>query len=431
MSADKISDSQSTVFDESGIRNLSRRSENQEIVDAEDIAYMRDLHAAMIEQSTPRVKLSLYLMGVALITALIWAKFAVVEEFTQGEGKVTANSGEQIIQSLEGGIVNELYVKEGDIVEKGQPLLKLDSIRADATYGEGYNKMVALLASVARLQAESFGRELIFPDEVKKHPAIVRNETEAFLARRHALDEMVSGLENGLHLSEAEIAQTEPLVAKGLISDIELLKLKRQANELRVQIQEKRNKFRSEVNQDLVRLESELAQSRENVVGRKDSMNRTTIRAQVHGTVKNIRVKTIGGVVQPAVDIMEIVPLGEQLLIEAKIKPKDVAFLRPGLSASVKITAYDYAIYGGLTGKLEHISADTISEEKRSMAAPGEDTYYKVLVRTTAASLKRGDQTFPIISGMTATVEIRTGEKSILDYLLKPIFKAREAFRER
>ena len=160
-------------------------------------------------------------------------------------------------------------------------------------------------------------------------------------------------------------------------------------------------------------------------------MKRTVIRAQMRGIIKNVRVKTLGGVVQPAVDIMEIMPLGDQLLIEAKIRPKDVAFLRPGLSATVKITAYDYSVYGGLTGVLEHISADTLMEEKRSMSAPGEDSYYKVLVRTSSGSLKKGDKIFPIIPGMTASVEIRTGEKTVMDYLLKPIFKAREAFRER
>jgi adhesin transport system membrane fusion protein len=286
------------------------------------------------------------------------------------------------------------------------------------------------MGTVARLKSEAYGVPLEFPEDVKKYPLIVQNETQTYQAKRRAIDESVSGLSHSLRLSEEEITKTEPLVAKGLISDLELTKMKRQANDIRVQITERRNKYRADANVELVKTESELAQARENVAGREDVLNRTTIRAPVRGTVKNIRVKTIGGVVQPAVDIMEIVPLDDQLLIEAKIKPKDVAFLRPGLEATVKITAYDYSIYGGLKGKLEHISADTLTEEKRN-AMPGEDTYYKVLVRTDSATLKRGNKTFPIIPGMTATVEIRTGEKTILEFLMKPVFKAREAFRER
>ena len=283
---------------------------------------------------------------------------------------------------------------------------------------------------MARLQAEVFGKALQFPDEVKKHPELVRNETESYEARRRSLNENVAGLTQSLKLSEEEINKTKPLVAKGLISDIELTKMMRQANDVRIQITERRNKYRADANLELARAESELAQAKENVAGREDVLNRTIIRASVRGTVKNIRVKTIGGVVQPAVDIMEIVPLDDQLLIEAKIKPKDVAFLRPGLPAMVKITAYDFSVYGGLQGKLDHISADTLNEERRGMA-PGEDTYYKVLVKTDSSSLKRGDKTFPIMPGMTTTVDIRTGEKTVLEYLLKPVFKSREAFRER
>ncbi len=412
------------------IRALAQKAPEVDVVEAEDLEHIRDLHAAMLNQTTPKVNLALYLMAATLVVALIWAFFANVEEITQGEGKVTATSGEQIIQSLEGGIVDELNVREGDIVEKGQQLLRLDAVKADAIYSEGYNKYVALMGTVARLKSESYGVPLAFPEEVSKYPLIVKNETQTYQAKRRALEESVSGLARSLHLSEDEIAKTEPLVARGLISDLELTKMKRQANDIQIQMTERRNKYRADANIELLKTESELAQARENVAGREDVLNRTIIRAPVRGTVKNIRVKTIGGVVQPAVDIMEIVPLDDQLLIEAKIKPKDVAFLRPGLEATVKITAYDYSIYGGLKGRLEHISADTLTEEKRN-AIPGEDTYYKVLVRTDSATLKRGNKTFPIIPGMTATVEIRTGEKTVLEFLMKPVFKAREAFRER
>ena len=398
----------------------------------EDLQYMRDLHAAMLEQSAPKVIWALYLIGIVLVAALVWAHFAEVEEITEGEGKVIPISGEQIIQSLEGGILSELDVKEGQVVEKGQLLLKIDPTRATASYQESYNKMIALMGSVTRLRAEVYDKPLEFPPEVEIYPDIVRNERESYRSRRRSLEQSVAGLERSLALTEKEIAMTEPLVAKGLISDLELIKSKRQANDTRVQITERKNKFIAEANQELVRAESELAQARENAIGREDTMKRTLVKAPVKGTVKNIKVTTIGGVIPPATDIMEIVPFEDQLLIEAKILPKDVAFLRPGLDATVKVTAYDYSIYGGLSGTLEHISPDTLREERPNAARAGiSDVYYKVIVRTTSATLKRGDKEFAIIPGMTTSVQIKTGKKTILEYLLKPVFKAREAFRER
>ncbi len=398
----------------------------------DDLHYMRDLHAAMLEQSAPKVIWALYLIGVVLVAALVWASLAEVEEITEGEGKVIPISGEQIIQSLEGGILSELNVKEGQVVEKGQLLLKIDPTRATASFQESYNKMIALMGSVTRLRAEVYGKSLDFPPEVDAYPDIVKNERESFNSRRRALEQSIEGLERGLALTQKEIEITAPLVAKGLISDLELIKSKRLANDTKVQITERKNKFIAEANQELVRTESELAQARENAVGREDTMNRTLVKAPVKGTVKNIRVTTIGGVIASATDIMEIVPFEEQLLIEAKILPKDVAFLRPGLDAMVKVTAYDYSIYGGLSGTLEHISPDTLREERPNAIRAGlSDVYYKVIVRTNSASLSRGDKNFSIIPGMTATVQIKTGKKTILEYLLKPVFKAREAFRER
>lgn len=408
------------------------KQSNKQNANPEDLRYMRDLHAAMLEQSAPKVVWALYLIAAVLVAALVWASFAEVEEITEGEGKVIPISGEQIIQSLEGGILAELNVKEGQVVEKGQVLLKIEPTKATASYQESYNKMIALMGSVVRLRAEVYGRPLELPREVEAYPNIARNERESFRSRKHSLEESVAGLERSLDLIENEIRLTEPLVKKGLISDLELIKSKRQANDTRVQITERKNKFIAEANQELVRAESELAQARENVVGREDTMKRTQVKAPVKGTVKNIKVTTIGGVIPPATDIMEIVPFEEQLLIEAKILPKDVAFLRQGLEAMVKVSAYDYSIYGGLTGTLEHISPDTLREERPNAARAGVgDVYYKVIVRTTSASLKRGDKEFAIIPGMTASVQIKTGKKTILEYLLKPVFKAREAFRER
>lgn len=408
---------------------MSKKSQNTK---TEDLQYMRDLHAAMLEQSAPKVVWVLYLIALIVVVGLVWAAFAEVEEITEGEGKVIPISGEQIIQNLEGGILAELNVKEGQVVEKGQVLLKIDATKATASYQESYNKMIALMGSVTRLRAEVYARPLTFPPEVQSYPDIMRNERESFNSRRRALEQSVAGLERSLALVENEIEMTTPLVARGLISDLELIKAKRQANDTRLQITERKNKFIAEANQELARAESELAQARENAIGREDTMKRTLVKAPVKGTVKNIKVTTIGGVIPSATDIMEIVPFEDQLLIEAKIPPKDVAFLRPGLEAMVKITAYDYSIYGGLTGTLEHISPDTLREDRPNAArAPGSDVYYKVVVRTNSATLKRGDKEFAIIPGMTTSVQIKTGKKTILEYLLKPVFKAHEAFRER
>lgn len=243
--------------------------------------------------------------------------------------------------------------------------------------------------------------------------------------------ESVAALERSYALSMREINLAEPLAAKGLLSDVELLRMRRQANDIKSQVVERQNRYRADANSELAKLEMELSQTNENLVGRADVVERTTINAPVRGTVKNVRVNTIGGVIQPGEHILEIVPLEDQLLVEGKIRPKDVAFLRPGLPATVKVTAYDYAIYGGLTGKVEHISPDTLKDDQKAASGRPDDTYYRVLVLTERSALQAGGKELPIIPGMVASVEIRTGEKTVLEYLLKPIFKAREAFRER
>jgi adhesin transport system membrane fusion protein len=392
---------------------------------------VQDLREAMLVQKTPGSLLVLYLIATILVVAVVWAHFANVEEITHGEGRVIPASREQIIQSLEGGILETMNVAEGDIVEKGQILLEIDPTRAGASYREGLSKVLALKGSIARLRAEAYQTPLDFPADVKAVPSIVGDETQAFNARRQTLNESVQALQRSLQLAEKEVSLSEPLSARGLMSEVEILRMKRQANDFRLQIAERQNKFRADANSELTRYEGELAQSKENVGAREDVMNRTTVRAPVRGTVKNIRVTTIGGVIQQGADIMEIVPLEDQLLVEAKIKPADVAFVRPGLPATVKVSAYDYAIYGGLHGTVEHLSPDTLKDDEKARAGRADATYYRILVRTDRAALSAGGKEFPIIPGMTATAEIRTGEKTILSYLLKPVLKAREAFRER
>ncbi|WP_409319249.1 HlyD family type I secretion periplasmic adaptor subunit [Pseudomonas sp. KCJK9016] len=412
------------------IKRLFRRTDRVALQPG-DAAYMSDIQESLLTQTTPGSRLILNLIAVVLAAGLAWAYFARVEEITLGEATVISRSREQVIQSLEGGILAEMNVREGDVVEKGQVLLKIDPTRAQASYREALSKVIGLRASITRLRAEAYQQPLEFDEMVKGDPAIVKQETQAYNARKQALKESVSALERSYALSSREIQLAEPLAAKGLMSEVELLRMRRQANEIKSQIVERENRYRAEANAELAKFELELSQTRENLVGRADVVERTTVTAPVRGTVKNVRVNTRGGVIQPGEHILEIVPLEDQLLVEGKIRPADVAFLRPGLPATVKITAYDYSIYGGLKGHVEHISPDTLKDDKKAAAGRPDDTYYRVLVLTEKSSLEAGGKSLPIIPGMVASVEIRTGEKTILDYLLKPVLKAREAFRER
>lgn len=396
-----------------------------------DAAFMNDVQESLLAQTTPGSRLILQLIAAVLIGGLVWAYFARVEEITLGEAKIISKSREQIIQSLEGGILAEMNVREGDIVEKDQILLKIDPTRAQASYRESLSKVIGLKASITRLRAEAYQQPLEFDELVMTDPAVVKQEQQAYKARKNALDESINGLQRSYALSAREIQLAEPLAAKGLMSEVEILRMRRSANEIKSQIVERINRYQAEANSELAKFELELSQTSENLVGRADVVERTTINAPVRGTVKNVRVNTRGGVIQPGEPILEIVPLEDQLLVEGKIRPADVAFLRPGLPATVKITAYDYAIYGGLKGHVEHISPDTLKDDQKAAAGRPDDTYYRVLVLTESSNLQAGGRSLPIIPGMVASVEVRTGEKTILDYLLKPVLKAREAFRER
>jgi adhesin transport system membrane fusion protein len=415
------------------IRSLTpggRRKNAEASVHPAHLAYLNDLRESLLAQSIPGTMAVLYLVVAVIVGGLVWAKFAHVEEVTQGQGKVIPASREQIIQSLEGGILAELSVKEGDVVEKGQLLLNIDPKRADSSYAEGQAKMIGLEAKVARLRAEANRTALVFPADVLQDKGIVLSETQTYQARRHALEDTIASLQKSYSLAMNEINMTEPLAARGLISETEVMRMKRSANDLQSQIVDRRNKYQSDANDELSRLDLELSQTKENLVGRADVLKRTTILAPVKGTVKDIKITTIGGVIQPGAQIMSIVPYADQLMVEARIKPQDVAFLHPGLPAMVKISAYDFGIYGGLKGHVVDVSPDTLQDDK---AAPGKPDaiYYRVQVLTDKSELVAAGKHLPIIPGMTGNVEIRTGEKTVLSYLLKPIFKSREAFRER
>lgn len=394
-----------------------------------DTRYLSQLRAAQIVEETPRITWALYLMLAIVVTAIGWAAIARVDEVTRADARVVPDGREQVIASLEGGLLRELYVREGMQVQEGQELVQLDPTRFESQQNEGQAKRLALKGTVARLQAEASGRVPKFPPDVSENAGIVAAETEAYQARRFALDAAVAANQRSIGLVMKELHVSEAMSAKGLMSDVEVMRLRRQVNDLQLQSQERVNRFRQDASTDLVRVQTELAQIDEQMAGRADVLRRTVLTSPVRGLVKNIRTVTIGGVVSPGAPIMEIVPLSSRVLVEARIKPKDIGFVRVGQAAEVKLAAYDYTTYGGVKGKIEYISPDALGETDKGAAS--DQSYYRVLVRGERTTLKQGGKPLPVLPGMTATVEVRTGERSVLDFVLRPMMKSREAFRER
>lgn len=379
------------------------------------------------DPTLPKPSLVIWIILIGLTILLTWAWLFKLEEVSTGTGKVIPSSKEQIIQSLDGGVVTKLEVKEGDIVKKGQILAQIDPTRFESQVGESESKLRAAQAKAARLEAEVNGTPLSFPSSVHNMTDLVREETALYYSRRTNLKDTINGLTHALTLVRNELAMTEPLVAKGAASEVEVLRLKRDINNFENQINDKRNEYYVKSREELAQANADIQALKQVIHGRNDSVKRSTFYAPVRGIVKELDVNTIGGVIPQNGKLLTIVPLDEQLLIEARISPRDIAFIHPGQEALVKITAYDYSIYGGLAGKVVVISPDTIRDEVKQ-----DQFYYRVYIRTNTDKLsnKNGKQ-FAITPGMVATVDIQTGEKTVLDYLLKPFNKAKEALRER
>nr|WP_087575644.1 HlyD family type I secretion periplasmic adaptor subunit [Sphingomonas sp. CDS-1] len=383
------------------------------------VAEVRDRHPGWLVFS---------LLLLALLAALlVWARFAVLEEVTTGAAQIVPSGKVQTIQSLEGGIVSALKVHEGDLVEAGQPLIVIDPTRAESSFNEMERRRRSLLASAARLRAEASGLSLSFPKEISGDADLIRYETETYRVRRAAVDQSTAALSGSIALMRRELGITAPMAARGLVPEVDVLRLRRQINDAQMQISDRTNRYRADAGTELSKVESELSQVSEVVTGRRDALNRTVLRAPVRGTVKNVQVTTIGGVVQPGAAMLEIVPFRDVLLVEAKIRPSDVAFIRPGQDATVKLAAYNYLVYGSLKGRVETISPDTLREDRK----PNEEAFYRVLISTGQSSLVHDGRPLPIIPGMTGTVEILTGRRTVWDYFLRPVLKIEEAFRER
>ncbi|WP_025113449.1 HlyD family type I secretion periplasmic adaptor subunit [Pseudomonas sp. H1h] len=428
-----------------------------------------EVNKALIEDAPRVVRLTIWAIIGFFVFLMLWANFAVIDEVTKGDGKAIPSSKIQKIQNLEGGIVSELFVKEGQIVEAGAPLIRLDDTRFASNVGETEADRLSMLLRVERLSAEVDDRPLNFPEDVLKAvPGQAKSEESLYISRRQQLHDEIGGLQEQLiqrqqelrefsskqaqyrqqlGLQRQEINMSEPLVAQGAVSPVEVLRLKRAEVETRGQldattlaipraesaikevqrkIDETRGKFRSDALTQLNEARTDLNKAQATGKALEDRVSRTLVTSPVRGIVNKLLVNTIGGVIQPGSDMVEIVPLDDTLLVEAKIRPQDIAFLHPGQEAIVKFTAYDYTIYGGLKAKLEQIGADTITDEDKKT------TYYIIKVRTERSHLGTDDKPLLIIPGMVASVDIITGKKSVLSYLLKPIIRARaEALHER
>lgn len=367
------------------------------------------------------------LSALVLLVLLVWAAFARLDEVSAGTGKVVPSAREQIIQSLEGGILTELTVREGALVEAGQILARLDATRTESNLGESAARYRAALASAARLAAEVNETELIFPAELQDFPLLIAAETRLYQSRRRWLEQTQAGIEQSLKLVEQELLLTRSLQDSGAASNVEVLRLQRQQAELQLKLTELNTQYLVQAREELAKASAEADLQTSVLRGRSDTLSRLTHRSPVRGIVKDIAVTTIGGVIPPNGQLMQIVPVDDHLLIEARIAPRDIAFIHPGQQAMVKITAYDYAIYGGLAGEVVTISPDTLQDEVKP-----DVFYYRVYIRTEADFLQnKAGQRFAIVPGMIATVDIKTGNKTVLDYLLKPFNRAQEALRER
>ncbi|MBE2168148.1 MULTISPECIES: HlyD family efflux transporter periplasmic adaptor subunit [unclassified Cobetia] len=354
-----------------------------------------------------------------LVIALFiaWASWAEVNEVARGEAKVIPSSRQQTIQSLEGGILDEMMVSEGEIVEAGQLLAAIDETRFRSAYMESLSQAQALRATIARLEAEVLDKSSIeFPEEVRDNEALTATERELFTARRKKRDSALNAVSKEISAAQRQLAVIRPLVKRRAVGEMEMLKLDREIAELNGRQAEIRNTYLQDAYAELADKKSELAALEETSVQRRDQLDRTRLLSPVRGVVNNIAITTRGGVIPPGEEIMQITPLEDTLVFETRIRPQDVAFIAPGMPATIRISAYDYAVYGTLEGKVERISSDTLEEE----TPRGEESYYRVLVSSETAALEHKGETLPIKPGMVATVDIETGERSVLSYLLRP-----------
>lgn len=437
-------------------------------VSQSDLTFLSDRNAAIMLKAPKGSRIILWSIFVFVMAAIVWAHYTSIDEVTVGEGTVVPSSQVQVIQNLEGGILKAISVRAGQAVEEGQLLMTIENTEAVSSLREQQVERMNLMARASRLAAEASGREPVFSQVMRQdYPEIVNREEDLYQNRQDSLRanqavfqqqiaqreqeivEQRAQLENfqsTYELASQELSLTRPAFESGAVSRVELLQLERQVNQLqgdlqasrlaipraqsaleeaRTKLAESSAKFRADAQEQLTEVRGQLDQLRESSVSLEDKVDRTLVRSPVKGIVKQVQINTVGGVIKPGMSLMEIVPVDDSLLIEAKVRPEDVGFIKPDLPAMVKLTAYDFSIYGGLEAQVENISADTILDEEGN-------SYYLVKVRTNKNYLGTESSPLSIIPGMQSSVDIITGKKTVLDYLLKPIFKAQQnALRER
>lgn len=398
------------------------------VLRSSDLAYVNPLRAAPLVEGVRGPLWALVLMALAIAVAVAWAALARVDVVTKAAARIVPEGREQLVASLEGGILRELKVREGDEVQAGQPLAELDPTRLQAQRGEVASRRLALLAAAARAEAEARGAAPQFPPEVKALPALVQGESASYQARAGALADALAANRRSLDLLQRELSVAEQMAAKGLMSEVEVMRLRRQVIDLQQQSQERVSRTRQDAAAELVRLRNELAQIGEQQVVRDDMLRRTVLQSPVHGIVKAIRVNTVGGVISPGAPVMEIVPLADTVLVELRIRPADIGFVQTGQKVVVKLSAYDHALFGTLNGQVTVLGPDAMGDADRAAA---DGTWYRALVRADASQLQAQGRPLPVRPGMLGTGEIRTGERRVLSYLLNPMLRAGEAFRER
>ena len=362
----------------------------------------------------------LWAVFVSLVSFFSWANFSEIDQITRAPGSVIPSSNVQLIQSKDGGVLEKLPISVGEIVDQGQIVAQFDKTNAEADYQEAKAQVAALSAAMSRLTAELFGTVPDFSDLANEFPHFIKSQKLLFDRRQSAKREEIANIGSILALVQEEIQMNEPLLARGDVSKTEILRLQREEAELIAQRGKISNDYFQSTQAEYNETEEEFERVSQLLIQREKQLQATTLTAPVKGIVKSIRLTTVGGVIRPGEDVLEIVPLEDDLLIEAKVAPQDIGFLRVGLDVSVKIEAYDYTIYGDLDGVLSYISADTLEEDTQK----GDIPFYRVHVRTQGRKFSgRPDADLQILPGMTSTVEVKTGKNTVLSYLIKPIIK--------
>lgn len=395
-----------------------------------NLDFIRDAKGVVHRAVSPRSTIFLYSSIGFFAAFLTWAYFAELEEITRGDGRVIPSSRMQVIQSLEAGIVKDIKVSEGDIIKKDQVLLKIADTGFSSDLGELAGKELALQAQIIRLQQEATEgqkKKLIYPDTfIQKAPDVVKREKNLFKVRQQTLESRLARFKETLNIAKREYAINAPLARRGILSKTEVLKLEREISDLKGKLDDLKLTFQQEAQNELNAKQTELVIIQQSIKAARDKVFRTELRSPVAGVVNKIHVNTIGGVVSSGEPLIEITPIEDTLFVEVKIEPKDIAFIAKGDKSQVKISAYDYTVYGTISGNVDVISSDSVVDELTK------ERYYLVTIKTKDIYLRKGKEILPIIPGMVATADIITGKKSVLDYLLKPIIKARsEALRER